>query len=204
MSDLEVFDDCQYKTIAHNILKLPNGEQITIMEATECAKDPQKYYEMIPKSPFGKTKWAIRFYKKTHYLQHDKKNKHIMGLDAITELIIPPETRFHVELGEYVTNIVSDTIFRFLQNLSLNNILAKFRFERALVGCQKWNDTQFDKTYSYFDREFAYTTGEMVTSKKPFYDYDQWINTKIHNYNATCESGIHAFPSKEKAEIFLF
>jgi hypothetical protein len=167
-----------------NILTLPSGEKKAIIDSRTRATNPIPYFRMRTNSPFGLTLLPMKFYKKTLY--NDWTLDGQIVLEAITELIIPPMTWFHVENGD------------------IDSLAARFRFERAIVGNQIGiaNDEKINETKSMYDYHFRYRFGDMVEPLTSFYCYDQWV--KSGKQNATNTHGIHAFQSREQALLFDF
>jgi hypothetical protein len=167
-----------YKVNDDNTLTLPTGKTMDIIDGSVCAQNPEKYYKMIDGSPFGETLYPIRFYKKTLVTKLD------YGGHAITQLIVPPGTKFHIEY------------------LPPRQIGAKFRFEKAIVSDQhnisRYKPYKIDITFSAKKRNFSYVSGKLVEPEAPFHDYNKWLLEE--KLDATCRSGIHAYASITEAK----
>jgi hypothetical protein len=131
-------------------------------------------------SHYGKTKVPVALHKKTlasHLPYH-----------VITTIVVPPQIDIHFEYAPH-------------RKGKIRVAKAIVKEQRMKISNSPVNESSSIDNNQYECGYFTYKTGETVEPREKFYDWKDSIMR--HRLNATCESGIHAFYTKEEAEEYL-
>jgi hypothetical protein len=198
---------CSYQISSDGqTLYTPDCQEEKIYPGEFCAKYPYQCFEMLKEhkeeilaSQFCKEKYPLNCY--THF---DKISNNY-GTTKVAVELKKKTTAFNLE-EETITSIVvpsgTDIHFQFGNYTQAINRVGKNRVAKAVVKEQRIMKSSelVPETISRYRGDFKYRTGEVVEPQGKFYDWKNSIKHK--NYDATCESGIHAFLTESEAESY--
>jgi hypothetical protein len=155
----------------YDILRYPDGHEEEIFPASQCMDNLGNCYEMIPNSPYAKTKKTLQVYKKT---KEPNGNTIQDSREILTTLVIPKGSQVRFENGEtynYRSQCVEMAVVK--EQIYLDN--------RQPVNVSNSRGSGIHETMYVNGKitpnfNFRYNTGELVRPTNPFYSYDEWVN----------------------------
>lgn len=196
--------NCSFRVNADNTLTYPDGHKEEIISSDMCMDNFGDCYDMIPNSPYARTKKTLEFYKKTkipngNTIQDSKQ--------VLTVIVVPSGSEVRFERGEmfsYRSICLEGGIVREQKVIETGEDITETTSRSAAIF-----ETVYNEKTIWPNFNFKYKTGNYVRPTSPYYGYDRWKADPMTEqfksdggdpYFTLNHSGIHVYSGKVWAE----